>query len=588
MASTWFVDLAAVRIQTWLARSARIRYRRGASFRLADLTTANHLTTLLPPGGLVVPNPEAGNVSGVASLCFPAAGLTDDQAREIALNAALAVAQHLRSVFPALPLQALWGRGDFYVQAYAGDMRKRAPLLDLPALVQEGIASRPCGMCRTARAVHAGVSFVKEGDDEVDVCVDCYSRVLRGDKAKSSVAGAVSASKPSRLPEAQQRLHADLAKVTGEGSVFPDDFGDLARWVPKAQGDAATQLCTIYADGNRIGALMKVVADHLTGAAAQDPTAKEQRQTIVAGITEATRRSVAEAAAATMTGAVKQSGATDAAAGARVPALVHLADGDDVLMTVPAAVGWQAARKLGSTFASELRQTVSGAGIAEELQDFSLSMGMVFHHASHPFADVVVLAEDLLVSAKRQVKGLQASVAFLDITADGETSIGAREANPDQPRRALTLDELDTWEAALTEAAAVEASQRANVLQLLREVTAEANSGSGVAPGDEQESARGALARRVATMGERGILALVSESSESTEQPGQVPEGRAEFVAWVKAIRARLESDDPGTRDELRLRLDIARWWPAPAVSAPQPDGASPLPDDRPSEGDPS
>lgn len=579
MTEIWFVDVAAVRIQTWLARSgARLRFRRGASFCLADLTAADHLKTLLPPGLPVAPNDEAGNLSGVASLRFPSTGLTEDQARAIALEAALSVARHIRSVFPALPLQALWGRGSSYVEAYAGEMRRRPLLFDLPTLNQEGVASRPCGMCRTARAIHAGVSFIKHGDDLVDLCVDCCSRVKSSDGTGQAVAGWLSANASGWLPEAQKRLHQDLSEVTGEGSLFPNDFADLAEWIPKAEGDAATQLCTIFADGNRIGVLMKAVAEHLKEAGTVDPTAKDKRKTIVAGITQATRRSVAAAAKEAADIARRTAGDLGGVGLNRVPALVHLADGDDVLMTVPAPAGWAAARSLGETFADQLGGTVIEAGLPKELQDFSLSMGMVFHHSSHPFADVVVAAEELLSAAKKQVQGAKASIAFLDITADGETSVGVREGNPDQPRRAVTLEELDAWDATLTAAAGVDASQRSNLVQLLRETTAEARettSAAATPAGSEdsaaptsspaRETARAALARRVATVGQRDILALVGGSSKG---PDKIPDDQKAFFAWVGHIRRELESDAAVVRDELRLRLDIARWWPTAALKS--------------------
>ncbi|MBP8880433.1 MAG: hypothetical protein KBF43_08895 [Dermatophilaceae bacterium] len=568
MEQTWFVDIAAVRIQTWLARSARVRYRRGASFRLAGLTSPEALRRVLPAGGPVVPNDEAGQVSGVASVRFPGAGLTEPEARAIALEAALAVARHLRGVFPALPLQALWGRGKFYVEAYAGDMMSRPPLLDLPALTQEGVASRPCGMCRSARAVYADVSFVKEAQDKLDLCIDCHSRVRRSDGADRAVAGWVSANDSPSLLEAQKRLHADLQKATGEGSFFPNDFGDLATWIPKAEGDAATQLCTIFADGNRIGVLMKEVANHLNELAAADPSATAKRPQIVAGLTVATRRSVAAAAQEAADIGRRAAGPAGSVGLQRVPALVHLADGDDVLMTVPAPAGWGAARRLGSTFAQELKAHIRDAGIPEDLSDFSLSMGMVFHHESHPFADVVAAAEELLAAAKKQEKGRRAAIAFLDLTADGETSVGVCEAAPDQPRRAVTLEELDAWAAALTAAADVDAAQRANLLQMLREATAEANSeGVTSGPGGDGETARQALARRVATMGERRILALVGGSTEGAEL---LPQDQLEFVARVKQIRAQLEGNDPMVRDELRLHLDVARWWPPGCLTVAQ------------------
>lgn len=603
MDETWFVDVAAVRIQTWLARSARVRYRRGASFRLADLTAPDYLgTEILPAAARVRPNTEAGALSGVASLRFAADGLSEQEAHAIALESALSVARHLRAVFPALPLRATWGRGPYYVQVYAGDMRSRKALFDLPATPQEGIVARPCGMCRTSRAVHEKVEIV---GDAVDLCVDCYSRVAWS-PGGLGVAGWTSADSPpalpkaqerlhddlpptrsrhtsrKRLPKAQERLHQDLSEIAGMNSCFPDDFGDLASWVARVEGDAATQLCTVFADGNRIGVLMKKIADHLTAQLARDPAdadkVAKKRAGIVAGITTATRKAVGKAAAATAPLVRPAAQPTDAEGEPRhnVPALVHLADGDDILMTVPAPAGWIVVRELANAFAAEMTTLLTELGIPEEVGSFSLSMGMVFHHATHPIADVVLAAEELLSSAKTAVRGEESSVAFVDLTSDGETSQGVREFDRDKPRRPLTIRELTAWSAALDEVASVEASQRANLVQLLREAAAESRSpGSPASPGGLPSAtgltpdggAREALARRVKVLARPEILALVGGNRNGPRTPPAPGNAAAQQGRLDRVCRA-LGTLEPSARDDLRLWLDVARWWPVPSRGA--------------------
>lgn len=558
----YFVDIAAVRIQTWLARSAKVRYRRGASFRLADLTDPQHVATLLPPGGPVVANTAAGSLSGVASVCFPADGLSEEQAREMAMTAAIRVASALRDAFPALPLRAVWGSGPSYVQAYAGDMRLRPPLLDLPAQVEEGIAARPCGMCRSARAVHPKVSFVAD-EEGVDLCVDCHSRVMASD---APPAGFTSVGSGKSLPKAQLRLEKDL-QTDGIESVFPKDFAKLASWLGRTDGDAATHLCTLFADGNRIGVLMKAIADQLSSASPKpgDPPALTRAEA-VAQLTAATRRAVAEAALAAV--AAVEAKATDqkpddltASRKRKVPALIHIADGDDVLMTVPAAAGWTAATTLATAFEREIGDLAARAGIdGTTLGSVSISMGMVFHHATHPFADVVGAAEEQLKTAKRQFLGGCSAVAFLDYTADGESSVGTVEADAGRARRAISLDELRNWSKAFAAAADVEASQRSNLLQLLRETTAVAH-GTHSPPSHAAETPRVALARRIKTLARSEVLALVGGSD------GGPIRGETSTAQRTRVQRALLD-DDASARDELRFRLDIVRWWP-PATAAP-------------------
>ena len=80
----WYVDVSAVRIQTWLGRTGAVRLRRGASYRLTSLSSKLEVEALLASQGAgagVEWNDEAGEVSGVICLRFPAAGLTEEQDR---------------------------------------------------------------------------------------------------------------------------------------------------------------------------------------------------------------------------------------------------------------------------------------------------------------------------------------------------------------------------------------------------------------------------------------------------------------------------------------------------------------------------
>ena len=538
----WFLDVAAVRIQTWLARSQRVRYRRGASFRLAEVTSEQKITEVLQQSELaplVEVSPEAGAISGVVSMRFAAGDLTDDQAHTLALRAACAVSRAIREVFPALPLTASLGRADYYVKAY-DPMHAAPPLLDLPAQGEEGFAARPCGMCRSARARFARVTLVR--DDATDLCTDCHSRVeKRG--AVGSVAGYSSAVPRSHLPTSQQGLDQKLQTATGSKNRYPGDFAELASWMGRAEDDAATHLATIFADGNRIGALMKRVGESLS----TNPHAELDRNDIVATISEATKRAIGWAGQKATERIDPE--ALDPDVRSMVPMLVHLADGDDILVTVPAPLGWATVRALGEEFGAQLNLVQGFQELGVEPGDVSLSLGMVFHHARHPIADVVRLAESLLKAAKKQTNGEVAACAFLDLTPDGESSIGAVEGSPNAPRRALSLEELEGWSKQLDAAAGIPASHRATLLQLLRETYAEAHRG---AVPHEAETARAALARRVITLGHRPIIDLVTTVPAEQDPPAP---------SQLARLREALLADDPAARNELRLKLDIVRWW---------------------------
>ena len=57
----------------------------------------------------------------------------------------------------------------------------------------------------------------------------------------------------------------------------------------------------------------------------------------------------------------------------------------------------------------------------------SLSAGLVFHHATAPFSDVVRIVEDQLKAAKQATRGTEPTVAFLDLTADGGLQPSGRQ-----------------------------------------------------------------------------------------------------------------------------------------------------------------
>lgn len=88
--------------------------------------------------------------------------------------------------------------------------------------------------------------------------------------------------------------------------------------------------------------------------------------------------------------------------------------GDDVLVSVPAAVAWRFATELGwefdrlrSTWESRLQDDLASAPnpqleatMKDLIGQVSLGIGMVIAHSSHPIADSNAVAEQALRAAK--------------------------------------------------------------------------------------------------------------------------------------------------------------------------------------------
>lgn len=595
----WYVDVAAVRIQTWLGRTARLRFRRGGSYRLAKATSQKEIHELIAsaaasPANSGLPiglewNPEAGEISGVAPLRFPDDGSDDDVARERARTAALLVAEHIRSNLPACPLTATWGRGASYVEAYATDMEIRVRsgdiLLDFAGDVDELVLARACQGCRQARVVWERLPIIETQEDplSMDLCPDCASRFALAGRSKATVIGRLPASQRDLAQALNSLLIKDpLAK--DQVDLFPSDFSELAARGDSREGDAATHLALIMADGNGIGALMKEWLTERRGAAKDDPSTLVPKNKVVSSLDWATKQAIVESTRTTFREWVerhRESGDANQDDPAP-PVLVHLAGGDDLLLSVPAAHAWTFARHLAGSFeractahhahvedlkSAELeRESTSVPGpVSNPLRlafgadrPPTLSIGMVFHHSSHPFADVVEKAEAQLGHAKgstdvvtdeatkasssvtHENEGLSvsdATIAFHDLTADGERP---PQREPSRvpvsghiglQRRPVTVKWLNSQGGALDALASTSRSHRSMLTGLLRECR------------EGKEGAAETLGRRVADLEDPGIAKALMTAPAST----------SENLAT-----------EPELRNHLRLCLDIARWWPEP------------------------
>ncbi|GGL05096.1 Cas10/Cmr2 second palm domain-containing protein [Mangrovihabitans endophyticus] len=412
-----YVDVAAVRIQRWLGRSRTLAGRRHASAALAEATSAEVIDKLIADLPDVHRNTEAGDVDGVVNLEVPGP--------EHAEPAARACLAHLRARLPAVELSAVWGQGDDYLTAYAKAikprLRTRQVITDLPA-VADFPPLATCDLCRADAAVL--VRPQRDNPERTErVCADCR---MRDEHPGGRRAG----------PEKRLREHL------GEGK-FADTFADLARLpvtcnarTEELSGTGNTQLATVYADGNAIGDLMDKAAQYGT----------TDKAGLVHQIDQANLDAVCEAVLDFV----------DTDRSPFLPLTPHIMAGDDLLVSLPAAAGWPFVTRYLRLYTAKL--TALGADLHLKVPP-SVSAGIVISHATDPFAETVTHAEHLLRTAKRAVRGSAASIAWLDLTADGP--------HPPPNRPVLTLDTLTgVLDQPLRRLAALPASQRSTLAGL--------------------------------------------------------------------------------------------------------------------------
>jgi hypothetical protein len=420
-----YLDVSAVRIQEWLGRTPDLKFRRGASGLLTEVTEQRAWQAgRLPEGARW--NVEAGEVDGVVSLELDA-GADTQRVADIARE----VAGVLRKELPYCPVQAVTGTGASYVQAYEQmvDARKAGQLLvDSSAAPPEVILAKPCDQCRSAAATEPGVWEV-DGVKR-DLCRDCLARF--------NAAGGTAGTR-RREPRPERVLREALEKVGTHVIGFPDNSQQLAKAGRIDDDKTPTQIALIYADGNGVGAFIREAAQH-----------RVPKQEIVPAIDRATVGALADAVLGRFTG------------WSRPPVLANLFGGDDVLVSVPAADAWQFTRALLAAFGERIAEAASGWHPQVRERCPSLSAGLIFHDAKDPFSDMVRLADEQLKAAKKATRGKAASVAFLDVTADGETAPKSRE-----PLRLAELDGLADRLGRIERE--IRASRRAALLNWLRQ-----------------------------------------------------------------------------------------------------------------------
>lgn len=452
-----YLEISALRIQRYLSRWPTLAGRRGASAMLAEALVPAAVVDVL--GDQADPNPEAGEVDGHLSLLVREGVDPEALARTLL--------DELGDRLPAAELSAVWGDGETYVDAYADALGpKRAggdSLVTVPAVAEFPLA-RLCDRCGIDPAV---VRLRRVGTLEW-ACRDC---ALRAPENVDERPGA-------RL---EQRLRDSF-----QGMGLPRTFDDLAAL---GLDDKRNHLATVLIDGNALGRFFRLVSE-------TEPSAK---RALSAGLSEATFRAL-----------VVASEAADrrAASAEQLPVIPHVLGGDDVLVSVPASLGWTFTMRFLESFQDEARKVVDEH--APELADRAptASAGVVFAATSHPFSRCVALADDLLDRAKAVSRGDASTVLWIDVTADGEEAV--------LDRRPWTLAHLE---------------HHAGALSALAD------------PTELPRSARSSLAEALADPVPRVALARASVLQRRLSINGVDP-----FLA----------DGDPGV---LREAIDIARWW---------------------------
>lgn len=483
----FYTDVAVVRIQGWLGRTPSLKFRRGASALLNKATHPEEWEGNLP--SRVRWNREAGNVSGVVPLVADeSVGAAD--APKVLQEAAVQVARRMRELMPHCSIQAVSGEGPSYAEAYAGiggiaaRRRDGVYLLDWPAAPPETILAKPCDQCLQAAATVPGVEVTKE--DTLDLCGEC--------NARHEAAGRTSARSVHLEPAAEGMLRKALGTISMPVKGFAGSLDEVAEGGRRKADDAATQVALIYADGNGVGAFLSRAASAKNGPPKSEIALVLERAAIgaLACAVEKCFRDLD-----------------------KPPVLPHLAGGDDLLISVPAADAWLFTMTMLGEFGRLIRETTGSWAVPGKPP--SLSAGLVFHHKTYPFADVVRLADKRLLKAKGFVSGKQASVAFLDVTADG--------SQPPPGRKPLTLTYLRANAERLNRTGELDRSGRATLLDFARR-------------GDRE-----------------GFIARL------TDLPN---EPLWEFAAGPEAKPARVRDALRGSDEkyaEVRRALDIARHW---------------------------
>lgn len=515
-------SIGASRIQSWLARTPRLRLLRGASKALhggsasdsAEQTpgTLLGLTSAASvdkwcQGRSVSRHEPAGERDGVIVLEGNDPRAMESDVRDL-LNT-------LRDRLPGLQWDAWWVEAQTLLHATAlarSGAESVRHMTTLPTLNDFPLAAQ-CDGCRAEPRLPSERSTA---DGTWHLGADCGTR--------DDYANAYQLSDEDFFTGAVDRL-ATRGGLTLGGVV--------------GRGDSSNHVAIVRADGNRIGSFFAQLD-------ASPLPLPDLRAHAIRDLNEATQRAVRQGLRAARWTQGDQT---------RVPGvLVHYMGGDDVLVSVAAPLAWEFGNALvhgfegvRDTWRSRLatdREAASEAGTAWASADadrlealigkVSLGVGMVFAHRSHPFADAWALAGEAEAAAKHFTKGEHSAFAWFDITAGTEHTAGAGE-----------------WTQVLT------AHEVSRELGEPTDARGDVDDGTGT---DAE------LARRRAFRELRGLPSSARHRLESVlrDHPHD-PAGAA--AAWAKRLGQNYAAvqalADAGRVNALLAITSQLRWWPA-------------------------
>lgn len=424
---TVYLDISAKRIQAYLARTPRLRGRRGASALLEYDMLHDWTKGAWSPHAEV--NKKGKRTDGVLSLCF-----TDPTVDDLTVDDVVAeTATLLQRLAPGAEWDVYVRRADSYRQAlHDGAAAERAGhhllpggstrYLPLPTAPNEVPVVRFCEACGLDSAVCTGQVEPAEADGEkktIPLCADCSRRFLEGghrtdprnwDEArklwqKKIAPGGLDAERKLRVGVEQRKgLKAGTLDVA-------ENFDDLAAL---GSGDA-NHLCTVFIDGNRFGNLFTALKD-------ADVSLKK----LSTDLNEAVRGALI-VATATVT---REKDDVNREKDAYLPVIPHLVGGDDLLASVTADRAWDFIVAFLNDYHQRTAELAAGyqERVVTRIPNPTASAGLVFAHVTYPFANCLDLAEAALRRAKSRHNALESAVCWVDVTEDGPELPPSRSA----------------------------------------------------------------------------------------------------------------------------------------------------------------
>lgn len=376
---TFFTVVSAIRIQPWISRTSDLKLVRGSSMALRKATARAAMkgNRTAQDAGLIL-SEQAPDIDGV--VVFESISAPHDQTVR-------SLMRELSTALPGVEWQAWVKEAETYPaarlgfdQAAAGDGHVQT-WRHLPSAFHVPLLA-PCQGCYQETAVRERDvnGMMRLGPD----CLIRHEESLREGEATGRSRSAWD--------------FGDLAKDGGVSTTH--GFVEVLDTMGRRGAD--NHLCTIAADGNRIGDFFKQVAN--------SDLSVDQQAELSEAVGDATAKALVRAAEPWSEGVL--------------PHIVHYAGGDDILVSVAARCAWEFACELGwafeEVFQTRVKDLLNGDHpvIAEAAKETSLAIGMAFTHQKHPFSDGRRLAEMAEQQAKRAVSGQQGCIVWVDATVE--------------------------------------------------------------------------------------------------------------------------------------------------------------------------